>query len=601
MSPSKIYRHRIDKFESALGDEESKSNRMSTLRLTAFLVALVCGVVATLGNFSPAIVLFWFFLCFVALGVFIRFVLVHRQISARIERLQQLRDLNEFAIHRLQRNWSEFPVPVAPKEFAENNTALDLDLFGEASVFQLSCSHFTPQGRYTFAKWLVNPSEPDEILQRQESVAALSDNLDWRQDLSAIGMSLSNEKAVNSPRWITDSPWLDAHPILKKYIKWSPFVFLASVLCCFVSYLLFVPLLVLGFHGALNRKHRKKIDESLDSLQGIDWKLRQYSEAFFHLETSELTDGRLKELQQTIGEASSAMKQLDTLAGRAAIRGSMLHPLVVGILCWDLRAVADLETWTRRYGSRITGWFEALGEFEALSSLAGIHFDEPDWVFPEFKETGTIDAEDLGHPLVQREKRVGNSVELGRDGRVLLVTGSNMSGKSTLLRSIGVNVTLAQAGAPVCATAFSIPPISLATSLRVQDSLSDGVSFFMAELNRIKEVVLLAESERDSSRTVVFLLDEMLQGTNTAERREIAERIIAHLTESGAIGAVTTHDLAMAEMDVLSDNADLVHFRETFSRDSDGKPTMTFDYQLREGLATTTNALKILEVMEIPV
>lgn len=601
MAPRQIYRHRIEKFESALGDEESKSRRMSNLRLTAFVVALSCGVVATLGGFSTTFVLLWFFLCFVALGVFVRFVWVHRQISERIERLKQLRDLNEFAISRLDRKWSDFPVPLAPQEFVENNTAQDLDLFGEASVFQLICSHYSPQGRFALAEWLMKPSDPNEIRQRQESIVALSEKLDWRQDLSAIGLNLSEEKAANSPRWIHVSPWLDQNPLLRKYIGWAPYLFLASILCCLVSVLFFVPFLVFGIHGTLVWKHRGNIDKSLKSLQGMDWKLRQYAEAFLHLETAEPKDGRLRELQLTIAEASTAMRQLDALAGRAAIRGTILHPLAVGILCWDLRAVAELESWASRYGSRITGWFEALGEFEALSSLAGLHFDEPDWVFPQFKEAGSVDAEDLGHPLVPKEKRIGNSVELGRDGRVLLVTGSNMSGKSTLLRSIGVNVTLAQAGAPVCARVLSIPPISLATSLRVQDSLSDGVSFFMAELNRIKEIVLLAESERDSERTVIFLLDEMLQGTNTAERREIAERVIAHLVGSGAIGAVTTHDLEMAEMDILSSNADFVHFREKFSRDSHGKPSMTFDYQLREGLATTTNALKILEVMEIPV
>ena len=176
-----------------------------------------------------------------------------------------------------------------------------------------------------------------------------------------------------------------------------------------------------------------------------------------------------------------------------------------------------------------------------------------------------------------------------------------MSGKSTLLRSVGLNVTLAQVGGPVCANEFSLPPLSIATSMRVQDSLADGLSFFMAELNRIKEVVIQAQSFKDEKRNVLFLLDEILQGTNTVERREIVQRVIANLVDCGAIGAITTHDLALAEMDNLVENAELVHFREEFSRDKDGKPNMTFDYQIRDGVATTTNALKIMEVIEMPV
>jgi DNA mismatch repair ATPase MutS len=205
-------------------------------------------------------------------------------------------------------------------------------------------------------------------------------------------------------------------------------------------------------------------------------------------------------------------------------------------------------------------------------------------------------AVDLGHPLLSDAERVGNDVAVGPPGTFLLVTGSNMSGKSTLLRSLGVNVVLAQAGGPVAARSLSLPPVTLGTSILVEDSLASGVSFFLAELQRIRSIVDQAETARQEGRTLLYLLDEILRGTNSAERQIAVREILLRLLAAGAIGAISTHDLALADLPELAQVAHTVHFRESFE-DREGETAMTFDYRLREGVAPTTNALKLLAMV----
>jgi DNA mismatch repair ATPase MutS len=248
-------------------------------------------------------------------------------------------------------------------------------------------------------------------------------------------------------------------------------------------------------------------------------------------------------------------------------------------------------------GAHARDWLAALGEAEALSALATLAYDNPRWVIPELIEHGDarIDARSLGHPLLSARMRVSNDIAVGPPGTFVLVTGSNMSGKSTLLRAIGTNVVLAQAGGPVCADEMQLTPVDVWTSIRIDDSLEAGVSLFMAELRRLKRIV---DAARDPARPrpLLYLLDEILHGTNTAERRIAARRVVNHLVQAGAIGAVTTHDLTLAEDPSLDAAAQRVHFTERFET-RDGVTAMTFDYRLRPGLATSANALKLLAMI----
>jgi len=242
----------------------------------------------------------------------------------------------------------------------------------------------------------------------------------------------------------------------------------------------------------------------------------------------------------------------------------------------------------------VRAWIAALGELDALSSYATIAFDNPTWCTPEFREEPLISASGLGHPLLPDERRIVNDLEIGPPKTVLVVTGSNMSGKSTLLRATGLNIVLAQAGAPVCASALRMPPGDLQASIRVQDSLELGLSYFMAALARLKGIVDAAERRREG-RVLVYLLDEILQGTNSAERSIAVRGIVRHLLDAGAIGALTTHDLAVASEPPLDRAARLVHFTETV----DDKGSMSFDYRLRPGLATSRNALRLMQLIGI--
>ncbi len=274
-------------------------------------------------------------------------------------------------------------------------------------------------------------------------------------------------------------------------------------------------------------------------------------------------------------------------------------------LLWDVHTLRMLERWRERSGTQAPQWFALLAEIEALAGLATLSYDNPTWAFPTVTDTAEkgdarLEARALGHPLLPPDGCVRNDVTIGPPGTFLLVTGSNMSGKSTLLRAIGVNVALAQAGAPVCAEAFALPPVALATSMRAQDSLEAGVSYFMAELRRLKQIVdELSVVARAGERVPVFLLDEILSGTNTSERQIAARSVIRYLLDLGATGAVSTHDLTLAQAPDLTPLSQPVHFTERFTRDASG-PSMTFDYRLRPGVATSVNALKLMEIVGLP-
>jgi DNA mismatch repair ATPase MutS len=295
------------------------------------------------------------------------------------------------------------------------------------------------------------------------------------------------------------------------------------------------------------------------------------------------------------------MRSLNRIIGFAQLRtgAAIFHFPIQALTLWDFHVFFALDSWRRRVGGHVRDWLEAMGELDALSAFAQISADNPEWCLPSIAASPTLKdrkyvAEGLGHPLIPAGRRVGNDVTVGPPGTLLLITGSNMSGKSTLLRAIGLNAVLAQAGAPVCATSLRMPPVDLESSIRVQDSLEHGLSYFMAALARLKGVV---ERSRHAApdRLVMYLLDEILQGTNTAERGIAVRGIARHLLESGAVGVMTTHDLAIAGEEPLKSSAQLAHFTETV--DERGK--MSFDYRLRPGLATSRNALRLMHLIGI--
>jgi hypothetical protein len=314
---------------------------------------------------------------------------------------------------------------------------------------------------------------------------------------------------------------------------------------------------------------------------------------------------RLREGAHAPVEGARALATLARISDWAELRRSSLVYFPVAFLAlWDVHPLVPMERWRTRYGERVDRWLESVGELEFLVALALLRHDHPDWTLPSegalpLDPEGpgadapppSIRARNLRHPLLPPHRAVGNDLELPGPGTLLLVTGSNMSGKSTLLRSLGTNQLLFLAGGPVAADAWSSPPLLPWTSMRVSDSLSEGVSFFMAELHRLRRVV-------DAARAapVLILLDEILQGTNTAERRIAARIILEHLLAAGAVGAVSTHDLTLADAPSLAPHLMQVHLKEEV-REVEGKRLLHFDYRLRPGPATSRNALLLLELV----
>jgi DNA mismatch repair ATPase MutS len=343
-----------------------------------------------------------------------------------------------------------------------------------------------------------------------------------------------------------------------------------------------------------------RIETTLDLAGAGQSALGRYAGLLEHAVAVPSSSPRLAAIRQRLSAAGKpaprCMRKLNRILGYGEFRRSaaLLHLPIQALTLWDFHVMFALDRWRRANGAHVREWLQAVGELDALALFASVRRDNPEWAFPEFGSESTIEGEAVGHPLIPDDRRVANDVTVGPPGTLLLITGSNMSGKSTLLRAIGLNVVLAQTGGCVCARRFRMPPADLQSSIRVQDSLELGLSYFMAALARLKGVVDAAEHEREG-RVLVYLLDEILQGTNSAERSIAVRAVARHLLEAGAIGAMTSHDLALAAEEPLDDAARLVHFTEIV----DAHGGMAFDYKLRPGLATSRNALRLMQLIGI--
>jgi len=362
-----------------------------------------------------------------------------------------------------------------------------------------------------------------------------------------------------------------------------------------------VPAAAIGANVVFGLFLSRRLARALESVAGHDAGLRGLGELLHHVADAGFETPELTSLATQLGgrESARAFARFDRLATMAEVRLSpMGHIAVQALVLWDVHLVDALDAWRRRHGSRVRSWLRALGEVEALSALATLAHDNPAWAFPEVvaSASASLDAENLAHPLLPEEGRVGNDVHVGPPGEILFITGSNMAGKSTLLRAIGLNIVLAQAGAPVCAGRMTLVRARLRTSIDVADALERGLSLYMSELLRIRAIVEAAREESDCR--LFFLADEMLRGTNAVDRHSAIVTIMASLIDAGAVGAVATHDSTLAMDERLRSHLQLVHFVEQF-RDGNAEraSSMWFDYRLRPGLSTSRNALKLLELV----
>ena len=609
-SPAELYTARRNAF--ARQRDEYYRQRMQAANTTVLLFfAPVVFIVYAIGAQAPlaliAAPLIW-----VACGYF--FVRQGR-LEARYRRFKELADMNEEGLHRLERDWAAMALREPPEPPAPVPTfAGDLDLLGHASLQHLLNTASTPAAQQRLVGWLLAPAAPDEIRQRQEAVDELAEMVDFRDELTLFGR-LSNMTPTayrTFLAWAEQAPWLRKRPVLVWTSRILPvltvgFAILnAAGVVRLPLWLLFLAASIL-FSWATG----KQIEELIDQVSDRQAVFKPYEGVFAEVARQPFQSPRLQEVQRALAaeklNADAQMRRLGRILQFGDFRLSMFYPIIQAFLLWNFHTLWLLEGWQETAGRRVRVWLETLSELEALSALGTLAADNPTWAFPEIIEkTGdepALSARNLGHPLLAPAVCVGNDVSIGPVGRFLFVTGSNMSGKSTLLRAIGVNVVLAQAGGPVCAESMRLMPLALATSIRVQDSLEYGVSYFMAELRRLREVVEIAKTTTEAgegdARQPLFLLDEILHGTNTSERQIAARQIIRTLLRYGATGAVSSHDLSLTETPDLTAARDAVHFTETFTRGPDG-PAMSFDYRLRPGVATSTNALKLMEMVGLP-
>ena len=609
-APAELYTARRNAFVRQR--DEYYRQRMQAANMTVLLFfAPVAFIVYAIGAQAPlaliAAPLIW-----VACGYF--FVRQGR-LEARYRRFKELADMNEEGLHRLERDWAAMALREPPEPPAPVPTfAGDLDLLGHASLQHLLNTASTPAAQQRLVGWLLAPAAPDEIRQRQEAVDELAEMVDFRDELTLFGR-LSNMTPTayrTFLAWAEQAPWLRKRPALVWTSRILPvltvgFAILnAAGVVRLPLWLLFLAASIL-FSWATG----KQIEELIDQVSDRQAVFKPYEGVFAEVARQPFKSPRLQEVQRDLAaeklNADAQMRRLGRILQFGDFRLSMFYPIIQAFLLWNFHTLWLLEGWQETAGRRVRVWLETLSELEALSALGTLAADNPTWAFPEIIEktddAPALSARNLGHPLLPPAVCVGNDVSIGPVGRFLFVTGSNMSGKSTLLRAIGVNVVLAQAGGPVCAESMRLMPSALATSIRVQDSLEYGVSYFMAELRRLREVVEIAKATTEAgegdARQPLFLLDEILHGTNTSERQIAARQIIRTLLRYGATGAVSSHDLSLTETPDLTAARDAVHFTETFTRGPDG-PAMSFDYRLRPGVATSTNALKLMEMVGLP-
>ncbi len=583
--------------------EQARATRLATVahrerlhaRLGATRVALALGI--------PGI--FWFsgwaawpWAAAVAVA-FIVSVAIHSRIIDARDRAQRAVDFYDRGLRRLRHEWAGHGDD--GRRFAPgiHLYAEDLDIFGRGGAFELLGTCRTEAGQATIAAWLLAPAPTDVVEARQAAVRELIPQLDLRERLSVEGAVIGARLHPDHlRRWAQSAPLL-ASQTLRLLSAIAPTVtVLALVWRINGGPGGIVELALLTQIGlALSLRNRvlqviHAVDSPSRDLDLLERTARVIQEAAFASPRLLTLQGQLK----TTTPASAAIRQLSQLVALLSSRRNVIFAPLSGLLLWATQLAFVVEAWRRRHGQDVSAWLDAIGEFEALSAIAGYAAEHPDFVFPEMRDdAGThFSATMLAHPLLP-DTAVANTVTLGDGGPVmLLVSGSNMSGKSTFLRSIGLTVVLAQMGAPVRASACTLSPLAIGASIRVLDSLQEGHSRFYAEILRLKHIVDLARASRGQ---MVFLLDEMLSGTNSHDRRQGAEGVLLGLTGMGAIGLATTHDLALGDIVTsMPRPAEQVHFSDVFEAG-----TLQFDYQLRPGPVRTSNALALMRSIGLEV
>jgi hypothetical protein len=601
--PRVIYSGLLEKRRSAIAAAERRHRLFGYYRLACVAAIAAIVVLALAGR---AVLIVW---ALVPIAAFGALLVVHERLLRTQERRRRAERFFERGLARLDGTW------VGTGETGErwldpaHPYAQDLDILGKGSLFELLSTARTRIGEDTLAGWLLAPAEPEAVRARQQAVEELRPRLDLREDLAVVA-----EDARTGVDPVSLAQWGEAPPQLERRrfraVLWAATAagLAAAAAGCALAlrsagllpmpppaYLLLrdLFLLVLVLNGWLLYRRRGEVDAVVSAVTQAAGELRLLSEVLLRLERERFACPLLAALRASLDQQgeppSRRMARLNRLVEYLDSRENVFVRLLEPFVLWTPHLARRVEDWRRRSGPAVGRWLAATGEIEALCSLAGHAFEHPADPFPELAGGPPVfEAEGIGHPLLPERRLVRNDIRLGGAApagpRVLVVSGSNMSGKSTLLRTLGVNAVLAQAGAPVRARRLRLSPLAIGGSIRVTDSLQDGISRFYAEILRIRQIV----DQAAGPVPVLFLIDEFLQGTNSHDRRIGAEALVRGLLERGAIGLITTHDLALAEI-AAEPVAVNVHFEDCIE---DGR--MTFDYRLRPGVVERSNAIELM-------
>jgi MutS domain V len=588
--PLEEYSQRLAEREARLVQLEQLHARIGSMRLgigASFLI--IAGMCLGPWAVAPA----W--LC-VPVAAFIAALIYHQRVRIRRTQAQRAVSLYQEGLARIRDQWTGTGATGQRFAVPHHIYADDLDLFGSGSLYQLLCAARTQMGENILAQWLLAPADIDVIRARHAGIADLRNRLGFRESLAIEGDSVRIDLHPTELEQWGQAPNRLGGPWMRLAALGMAILSVAALVAWAAWGVLFPLLAVILIEGGIGYALRKPIRAAITTVESAFEDLKGLSVLFRRIESERLDSAPLAALQLKLSShalpASVAIAKLATIVNFVeARRNPILAPFLL-LLMYPLQTALAAEAWRSRHGASIRTWLETLGEIEALNSLARYAFEHPEDPIPEFVDGAPVfKAAQLGHPLIPAAARVCNDVDIGGRNRVLLVSGSNMSGKSTLLRTIGINTVLAMAGAPVRARSLQLAAVQIGASIRINDSLHEGSSRFYAEITRLRQLF------EPMKFPLLFLLDELLQGTNSADRQVGAQGLIRALIKRGAIGLISTHDLALTGIAGLEPGAiENVHFQDELL---DGK--LKFDFKLHPGVVTKSNGVELMRSIGLEV
>ena len=588
----KIYKIKKEEFSTVLSSINKKYNSISLLRLLAIVFFLVSMYYYIKNNEIVYVVL-----SVLLFGLFIFLMRIHTKLLFQKQVNKALLDINESEISYLDSNKIPFENGQEFNDF-HHPYAYDLDIFGEHSLFQNLNRTATFIGKRTLANQLLTLLPNDEILRNHQAVNELSEKFDWRQEFLAFA-KISNDNQLNYEtllKWST----FNSKPLSKMSVfisYFTPLLFLVfsigyavtsnTFFVSILSYLFVLNLIILG-------RFMKRIQAEISNSTAIDKTIKQYGLLLQKIEEEPFQSEKLIHLQQKLTfkkeNASVHFKQLGDLFSKMdSISNLVTASVFNGTFLFNLHVLKSLIQWKNDHTAALEAWLEVIGEFEMLNSLANLSYNNPQFVYPTLNTNFEIDFTELSHPLLNEKTRIGNDVRF-QPQSFMILTGSNMSGKSTFLRSLGINMVLSGMGSPVCASQANVHPLPVLVSMRLSDSLSDSESYFFAEIKRLKQIM-----DELVNRPAFVLLDEILRGTNSDDKRNGTIEVVKKVIGKKAIGAIATHDI---EVCLTTNEYPNILTNKCFEVEIINNE-LHFDYKLRDGICKNRSATFLMKKMGV--